>query len=109
MEIKENYQLSQLTTFQIGGPADFFISVSSVEELQEALSFAHGKNLNILVLGRGSNILINDDGFRGLVIQNKVGGLKIEESGLVTVGAGENWDDIVARSVEKNLAGIECL
>src|SRR5258708_3977346 len=109
MEIHPNYPLSQLTTFRIGGLASFFVEVSNEDELAEALKFAQEKKKEIFVLGGGSNILISDKGLDGLVIYNKISGLKIEDNGMVTVNAGENWDDVVARAVEKDLAGIECL
>lgn len=109
MEIRALYPMSQLTTFQIGGPADFFAAPKSLDELREALSWAREKSQPVLVLGRGSNVLVSDRGFRGLVIQNNIPGLTIDDVGLMTVGAGEDWDQVVAKTVEKNLAGIENL
>ncbi len=109
VDIKERYNLADLTTFKIGGLADYFAMVSSVAELKEALNFAHEKKLPVQILGGGSNVLISDAGFRGLVIQNAIKDLQIEDTGYVAAGAGENWDDVVARAVERNLAGIECL
>ncbi len=109
MEILENYPLAPITTFHIGGVADYFVSVSTTADLQEALKFAREKSLAVLVLGRGSNVLVSDEGFRGLVIKNEIENLNFEDSGKVEIGAGENWDDVVKQSVAKNLAGIECL
>jgi UDP-N-acetylmuramate dehydrogenase len=109
MEFQANYPLSKITTFQIGGPASFFVVVTDLSELKQALGFAREKGLKVLVLGGGSNILISDQGFDGLVIQNKITNFKIEDSGLITIGAGENWDDVVVRTVDKNLSGVECL
>ncbi len=109
MEIKSNQLLSELTTFRIGGPASFFAEVASMDELNQAMEFAKSKNLAVFVLGGGSNILVSDSGFDGLVIRNKMKGLTIQDSGGVIVGAGENWDDVVAAAGKKNLAGVECL
>lgn len=109
MDIKQNFPLSQLTTFKIGGPADFYVAVESEQELKEALNFAHQKQLPVLVIGRGSNILVSDRGFNGLVIRNEIKGLAIQDKGIISVGAGENWDDVAAEAVAKGLAGIECL
>lgn len=109
MDIQANYPLAELTTFHIGGPALYFAKTANLDELKSALAFAREKNLAVLVLGGGSNLLVSDKGFDGLVIHNKIKGLTIEDSGLVTVGAGENWDEVVAQTVGKGLAGIECL
>ncbi len=109
MSIQENYLLSSLTTFQIGGKADFFVEIRNQSDLVAALEFAHKKTIPIFVLGGGSNILISDEGYRGLVIRNKLSTLTIEDSGEITVGAGEVWDEVVTAAVKKNLAGIECL
>ncbi len=109
MNFEPNYPLSGLTTFHLGGPARFFCQVTNLAELDQALNFAQEKSLPILALGNGSNILVSDQGFNGLVIHNQIKGLKIEDSGLTTVGAGENWDDVVSQTVAKDLAGVECL
>ncbi len=109
MEYKENYPLAALSTFRIGGPALYYTKASSLEELKAALSFAREKGLGVQILGGVSNVLISDKGFDGLVIHIQIPGLQIEDSGLVTVSAGENWDEVVARTVEKDLAGLECL
>lgn len=68
-EIKENVRLSQFTSFRIGGPARFFAEVSSVDALREAILFARNRNIPHFLLGAGSNILVSDDGFNGLVIK----------------------------------------
>lgn len=109
MEFISNYPLSQLTTFHIGGPADYFVAVTNEAEVKQALEFAREKKLPVLVLGHGSNVLVSDEGFHGLVIHNQIKGLKLEDNGLMQIGAGEDWDEVVARAVENNLAGIECL
>ncbi|MBI2356397.1 MAG: UDP-N-acetylmuramate dehydrogenase [Candidatus Doudnabacteria bacterium] len=108
MKVEENYSLKNLNTFEIEAKARFFVEAASEQEIFEALEFARNKNLEIFVLGGGSNILLSDAGFEGLVIKNNIAELRITDYGL-TVGAGENWDDVVAPAVEKNLAGIECL
>lgn len=109
MQIQANYPLAGLTTFHIGGPASYYAKVADLDELKQALNYAREKQLAVLVIGNGSNILVSDTGFNGLVIHNKIKGLTIEDSGLVMIGAGENWDEVVGQAVEKGLAGIECL
>ena len=109
MQIQENYPLAELTTFRIGGPAKYYVKVTATDELKLALVFAREKSLGVLILGGGSNMLVSDRGFNGLVIHNKLSCLTIEKSGLITVSAGENWDEVVVKAVAKGLAGIECL
>lgn len=75
--IQENIPLAKFTTFGIGGPADYFIDVSTEEELLEAVKFASGKNIPITIIGGGSNVLISDSGIRGLVIKNTISGFKV--------------------------------
>lgn len=112
IQIKENVNLTPFTTLNVGGPAKYFVSVSTEGELKEAVNFAKENSLPIFFLGGGSNILISDDGFEGLVVLKGIGGFdyKIEgNKAIVTVGSGENWDEVVRRTVELGFAGIECL
>jgi len=112
MTIEKNVPLAPYTTFGIGGPALFLICVKNVEELKEALSFAAQKQLRVLVLGGGSNVVIEDSGFNGLVIKIEIKGIEIEQSAggaVVTAGAGEGWDALVERTTQEGLWGIENL
>jgi len=113
MDIKENVLLAPHTTFKIGGPARFFCVVENETEVAEALNFAEEKKLNTFILGGGSNLLVSDNGFNGLVIQIKDKGLEIlskdENSVVLKVASGEVWDEVVAFTVENNLWGIENL
>ncbi|MFZ2491993.1 MAG: UDP-N-acetylmuramate dehydrogenase [Thermoanaerobaculia bacterium] len=110
--LRENVPLAPLTTIGIGGPARYFVEARSVDEVRAALVFAKSEDLPLFVLGGGSNLLIADDGFAGLVLQIGLRGITEESLGdiaTVRVGAGERWDDFVAYAVENGLAGIECL
>lgn len=112
MNIRENVPLAPLTTFQVGGPARYLAEVKTEDEARQALDFARKNNLPIFVMGGGSNVLVSDEGFPGLVILNRIGGVKIEQSAnktKVSVGAGEDWDSFVARTVAENLSGLEAL
>jgi len=112
MTIRENISLAQYTTFKIGGKARFFCRVRSEDDLLYAINFAKANNLPIFILGGGSNILISDKGFAGLVIRMKIGGINFKDIGRTVVasaGAGEMWDDLVERSVAKGLYGLENL
>ncbi|MFA5841825.1 MAG: UDP-N-acetylmuramate dehydrogenase [Candidatus Paceibacterota bacterium] len=112
MTIKENEPLAPLTTFKVGGNARYFIEAINADEIKEAVLFARGKNLPFFILGGGSNILISDLGFPGLVIKISLRGISHkEERGqiLVTAASGEVWDDLVAFAVERGWSGIENL
>mgnify|MGYP001563750202 CR=1 FL=1 len=112
MKIKPNIPLAPLTTFGIGGNAKFFVEVSDVEELKEAVKFTKENKLPIFVLGGGSNILISDNGFDGLVVKMDIRGLNFSDipaGWYIRVGAGEMWDNVVAQAVELNAGGIENL
>lgn len=110
--LRENVQLARFTTLGLGGAARFFCEARSIECLQAGVRWARERNLPLFVLGGGSNIVIADRGFRGLVLRVFVKGIRIRVSGqwaTVTAGAGEEWDYLVALSVASSLAGFECL
>jgi UDP-N-acetylmuramate dehydrogenase len=108
MHLLENQPLAALTTFGIGGPARWFAEAASETEIAEACAWAREQRLPLFVLGGGSNVLVSDAGFEGLVVH--VALRSIERDGDVwRAGAGENWDGFVARAVACNCAGIECL
>ena len=113
MNIRENVSLKDLTTFHIGGNADYFVSVESLDELRKAVYFARERSVQVTVLGSGSNVLVSDNGVRGLVIHNTIRGIEFlhREDGvtIASVGAGVVWDDLVQRTVEEGLWGIENL
>ena len=83
-----------------------------MDELKEAVSFSRENNIPIFVLGGGSNILVSDNGFKGLVIKIEINGMSFKEDGdsvLISAFAGEDWDNVVELSVKKQLYGIENL
>ena len=86
--------------------------VASERALVEALDWAAVHEVAVLVLGGGSNVVIADEGFPGLVIQIAIAGIDAREDGSTTffdVGSGEPWDEFVARTVDAGCAGLECL
>ena len=112
MQIEENVPLAPLTTIGIGGPARFFLRAESVDDVREGLEWARVRGLAIFILGGGSNLLIADEGFDGLVIHIDTRGITVEsedEFAMVKVCAGEPWDAFVAYAVERGYAGVECL
>jgi len=114
MLLQENVPLAPLTTFRIGGPARYFVEAGSPAVVQEAVVFARARALPLFVLGGGSNLLIADTGWAGLVLKVAIGGVERHDdtqNGTVRfdVGAGESWDSFVSHAVREQCAGIECL
>lgn len=113
MDIHTNIPLKSLTTMKIGGPARFFADVHSPQELQEVYKNASSKNIPVFVIGGGSNLLAQDEGYPGLVLRIRIPGFELVADDLysttVKIGAGENWDAIVERTVKMNLSGIEAM
>lgn len=110
--IQENIPLAPLTTLGIGGVARFFAEVPGEAELTDAIALAARQQLPVFILGGGSNVLIADEGFPGLVIRVAIKGIEqFNEGGkvLVTAGAGEAWDAFVEYCIQRDLAGLECL
>lgn len=112
MNIQEHIPLAPFATFRIGGEARFFAEVQSLQELKQAIVYAKENNLPIFILGGGSNLLISDEGFNGLVIKISMQGMERREEGdfvFVTAGAGILWDDLVLQTVTDGLWGLENL
>ena len=108
LEIERNWPLKPLTTFKIGGPAREYLELIDTHELPNALYYADSHGLSVLILGGGSNMLVSDRGFEGLVIHLSNKG--IDRSGnLLRIASGEVWDDVVKFAVERGLWGIENL
>ncbi|MBI3494689.1 UDP-N-acetylmuramate dehydrogenase, partial [Candidatus Saccharibacteria bacterium] len=109
--MQENIPLKDYTTMKIGGPARYMATANSREELVSLVQQAG--EMPILVLGQGSNVIVGDGGFAGLVILNRIMGFEIYDQDpaatKIRVGAGEIWDSVVQRSTENGLSGIECL
>ena len=101
-----------MTTLRIGGPARYFVRAVTETDVFEAFEFARGKGIDVFVLGGGSNILVSDSGFDGLVLQIALAGKRRQdgdEVAVVTAQAGEDWDGLVQFCVSERLAGLECL
>ena len=112
MNLQEHIPLAPFTTFHIGGPARFFILAQTTDEVIQALAFARERSLPLFVLGGGSNILVADNGFDGLVLAVRIPGITSENRdgyASVTAGAGVVWDELVAWAVRRGFAGFECL
>jgi UDP-N-acetylmuramate dehydrogenase len=109
LALQEHVPLAPYTTFGIGGPARWFAPITAEEQLPAACAWAAEQGLPIFILGGGSNLLVADAGFRGLVLHIALRGVESEATGLFRVAAGEGWDRFVDTAVAQNCAGIECL
>jgi UDP-N-acetylmuramate dehydrogenase len=113
MKILKNVPLKLYSTMRLGGITDYLTEAKSRQDLADAEMWAEEHQLPIRVIGGGSNIIWRDEGFKGLLVINKIGGFKKlkedENSATYQIGAGENWDDIVDQFVGLKLQGVECL
>lgn len=113
MDIKENISLAEHSTMRLGGKARYLVDIKDRFEVGKAVAWANEQNLPVMMIGGGSNIIWGDEGFPGLILVNRIMGFEKSEVDAenlyVTVGAGENWDEVVKRTVEMGYSGIEFL
>lgn len=139
LKIEENVPLAPLTSLGVGGAARYFARAETEDDCLAALAHARKNDLNVLILGGGSNLFVSDNGIDGLVLQVSIKGIKSEPPAptggltqlsddlspknnklqptvtarasdcIIRAQAGEDWDDFVAHCVENDLAGVECL
>lgn len=110
MKPTENVPLARWTTFGLGGPARWFLEATSGEEVAAGVAWARDRGLPLFVLGGGSNLLVADSGFPGVVLRIAIRGIRTAGAPeILEAGAGEDWDAVVAHAVAQGLSGIECL
>ena len=113
MTLRENYPLKHFTTFKIGGPARYFVEAHCLDDVVQALQFLRHTGLDVFILGGGSNVLISDKGFAGLVVKLCLKGFEVvkenDEHVWIKAAAGELWDDVVSRVVNAGWWGVENL
>jgi UDP-N-acetylmuramate dehydrogenase len=112
LEIRENAPLAAYTTLELGGPARYLAEARSPAHLDRAVRWARDHGVPVALLGSGSNVVIADQGFDGLVVRVMLRGVETahgSDGTSLTAAAGEPWDEVVARAVDEGLAGIECL
>jgi UDP-N-acetylmuramate dehydrogenase len=114
--VKEEHgvPLSTLTTMRVGGPAARLVTVTTADELVDAVREVDDADEPLLVVSGGSNLVVSDDGFEGTVVRVATAGISPESvdycgGAMVRVAAGEQWDDVVARAVDERWAGVEAL
>ena len=112
LSVLQDVSLAPLTTLELGGPAHALVEASDEETVIEGLAWAQARGLPVLALGGGSNLVIADRGFPGLVIRIALRGASFEPDGALTLmhaRAGEPWDGLIAETVRRGLSGLECL
>ncbi len=105
--VRLNEPLAKHTTFKIGGPADFFVEISKTDELVDLLNFLSGEGVEYYVLGGGSNMLFNDEGFRGVVIKLRTKNLELRTNNTIVVDTGVLLSLVVVEALKNGLSGLE--
>jgi UDP-N-acetylmuramate dehydrogenase len=113
MDFRQNVSLAAYSTMGLGGSAAYLVEVTARSQVPAAVQWAAERQLPTMMIGGGSNIIWRDEGYPGLIIVNRIMGYEVLEEDAanryLTIGAGEPWDNVVARSVEAGLTGIEAL
>lgn len=113
MDIHTKIPLKNFTTMRLGGNARFMVEARSKQEVVDICKKAKQHNLPVFVLGGGSNLIVKDSGFDGIVVHMRIPGFEIiaddPNSTTIKIGGGENWDSVVKRTVDMELTGIEAM
>jgi UDP-N-acetylmuramate dehydrogenase len=113
MEIHTNIPLKNYTTMKIGGNARFMTEARTPDDIQKIYRNAKSQKLPIFILGGGSNVIVKDEGFSGIVIRMRIPGFEVVADDInnttIKIGAGELWDSVVKRTVDMGLSGIETM
>ncbi len=113
MDVHTNIPLKNYLTMKLGGAARFMTTATTPEELATACRNARAQAIPLFILGGGSNVVAKDEGFPGIIIRNRILGFEVIEDTATTttikIGAGEIWDEIVAKTVAMGLTGIEAM
>ena len=108
-QVKKNERLEHHTTLHIGGEADYLVTPSSLEEIKKVLSLCQKEEVPFFVMGNGSNLLVSDSGYRGIIIKlgEKFSQVKIDEEGIVTAQAGVLLSKLANKIARHGLTGFE--
>ena len=109
-KILQNVQMKKYTSFKIGGEAEVLIKISTLEELTKIIKYIKQKNIQTFILGNGSNLLVSDEGIKGIVLKIEIKKLEIEEINnkfKITVGAGVKLGELAQKLANKEISGFE--
>ena len=108
-KVKENVSLAPYTSARIGGPADILIPAESADELARIIKLLQNQDMDYIILGGGSNVLVSDKGVRGVVVLNRAKGVRFHngDEPSVTVESGVVFSNLANRCAAKGLAGLE--
>ena len=109
-KIKTNELMSKHTSFKTGGKADYYIKAENKEEISNIIKFSKQNKIPLYIIGNGSNVLVSDEGIRGIVLKINLKGIQIEENDegiIVTVGAGEKVMTLAQKLLQNSIAGFE--
>lgn len=110
LEIKKDEIMAKYTSFKVGGKADILIKINKIEELEYILKYVKEKDIPLTIIGNGSNLLVKDNGIRGITIKLDFNEIQIEEKQkdvIITVGAGVKLGMLAAILQKKEIAGFE--
>lgn len=105
-----NEPMSKYTSFKIGGPAECLVKIKTIEQLKAILKYVREKDIDLTIIGNGSNILVSDDGIKGIVVKIEIDNLKIDKQDeriLVTVGSGIKLGLLAQKCLKEEITGFE--
>ena len=105
-----NEPMSKYTSFKIGGPAECFVKIKTVEQLKSILKYTNENDVKLTIIGNGSNILVSDDGIKGIVVKIEIDNLEIDiqdKKALITVGSGVKLGLLAQKCLKQEITGFE--
>lgn len=105
--IKFNEPMKKYTTFKIGGPAECLIKIKNMDDLLKIMKFSKDNNVDITIIGNGSNVLVSDKGIKGIVLLNRLEGISINENAEITIGSGTKMTAIAMKMLQNEITGFE--
>jgi UDP-N-acetylmuramate dehydrogenase len=109
LDIQRDVALAPLTTLELGGRAKHFVRAEDESVLVDALRWAADQGVSSAILGRGSNLIVPDEGYDGLIVHMRIADIEFRNGGTVDAGAGVPWETVVDGAVSREWAGLECL
>lgn len=105
-----NEPMSKYTSFKIGGPAECMVKIKTLEQLKSILKYTNENNINLTIIGNGSNILVSDDGIKGIVVKIEIDNLEIDiqdKKAIITVGSGVKLGLLAQKCLKQEITGFE--